>query len=233
MNNKPIINIENLSFSYSKSNQILNNISISIDKKDLIAVIGPNGSGKSTFVKIIAGLNKPNKGKVKVNGKIAYVPQKYSQDNNFPAKVSEILALECCDCSNREEIIKSLNIKEFSNKQFKDLSGGQQQRVMIALSLLSNPDIIILDEPSVGVDIQTQKEFYKLLKELNDKDDLTILFVTHDTEMVSSYFDKIICFHERHIHLDNAKNTTKALNQMYGKEFNKVVHEHTHKGDKK
>lgn len=223
---KPIIQINNLFFNYSNSNKLLENINIEILKKDMIAIIGPNGSGKSTLAKLIVGLEKPKKGEIKINGKVGYVPQKFSSDINFPATVSEILNLECCDCSNREQILESLDINKFSKKQFKELSGGQQQRVMIALCLLSNPDIIVLDEPSVGVDFKTQQEFYKILKRLNKENELTILFVTHETSMIPTHFNKIICFHENHVHVEDASKTSKVLKDIYGNSFNFISHNH-------
>lgn len=221
------IKVKNLTFSFN--NQILfENCSFSIEKGDLIAIIGPNGVGKSTLVKLILNLLKSTKGEITRKGKISYIPQKFNQDQNFPAKVSELLDLECCKCSIREEVIKSLSIENLQNKQFKNLSGGQQQRVIIAISLLSNPDILILDEPTVGVDTTTQKDFYKLLKDLNKKRNLTILFITHDTGMVSHYFKKILCIHDKKIHIEDAKNTDKFMTQLYSEHFNQIIHSHKH-----
>lgn len=209
-NQKPMIEIKNLSFSYSKNKpSIFKNTSFKIHKGDLVAIIGPNGSGKSTLVKLISNLIPKQTGEIKLNGKISYIPQKFNQDSNFPAKVSELLDLECCKCGLRKQVTNSLNISQFLNKQFKDLSGGQQQRVLIALSLLSNPEILILDEPTVGIDLATQEDFYKLLKQLNKERNLTILFVTHDTGMVSEYFNKILVVHNDHICLENATQTNK------------------------
>jgi zinc transport system ATP-binding protein len=198
----------------------------------LVAVIGPNGSGKSTLVKILSKLIPKQTGDINIYGKFSYIPQKFNQDTNFPAKVSELLDLECCGCELRKRVSTSLNIENLEDKQFKDLSGGQQQRVLISLSLLSNPDILILDEPTIGIDRQTQEEFYKLLKELNKQRNLTIIFVTHDTGMVSHYFDKILVVHNKHICLEDSNKTNK-----YQKSFMENHHEthhpnhnHNHKG---
>lgn len=224
---KHIIEVKNLTFSFNNQ-KLFDNCSFSIEKSDLIAIIGPNGVGKSTLVKLILKLLKPIKGDIKTHGKISYIPQKFNQDQNFPAKVSELLDLECCKCSLREEVVKSLSIEDLQAKQFKNLSGGQQQRVIIAISLLSNPDILILDEPTVGVDSTTQKDFYKLLKELNEKRGITILFITHDTGMVSHYFKKILCIHDNHIHIEDAKNTNEFMTKIYSKNYNQVHHPHSH-----
>jgi zinc transport system ATP-binding protein len=223
---KPIISVKELSYSYSSKESILESVSFDLYKGDLIAVIGHNGSGKSTLVKLLLGLLKSKKNTIKLNGKISYIPQKYNQDNNFPGKVNEILELECCDCHLRGEVLEGLGISKLLNSQFKSLSGGQQQRVLIALSLLSNPDVLILDEPTVGVDIATQEEFYKLLKKLNKERNLTILFVTHDTGMISNYFSKTLCVANKHVHIDEAKNTHTLLHSVYGDSFHEIQHHH-------
>lgn len=208
-NKKIIIDVKNLSFSYSKTNPIFHNANFQIHSGELVAVIGPNGAGKSTLVKILSKLIPKQNGNINIFGKLSYIPQKFNQDTNFPAKVSELLDLECCGCNLRNQVSESLNIKNLENKQFKDLSGGQQQRVLISISLLSNPEILILDEPTVGIDRQTQEEFYKLLKTLNKERNLTIIFVTHDTGMVSHYFDKILVVHNKHICLEDSNKTNK------------------------
>lgn len=223
---KDIVDVENLNFSYNDEENIFDNVSFSIPRGELIAIIGPNGSGKTTLVKMIAGLVRPGNGKIKVNGKLSYIPQKYSMDTNFPAKVSELLDLECCECSIRDEVIRTLEIDKLLDKQFKNLSGGQQQKVMLTISLLSEPDIIILDEPVVGVDIHSQKRFYELLKNLNKKRGLTILFVTHDTGMISNYFSKILCIHDGSVIIEDAKKTSEVLKKAYGTDFNEVHHHH-------
>ena len=214
-----IISIENLYFSYNSSEYILNNISFNISKGELVGIIGPNGAGKSTLVKILVGLLQKNKGKIKINGKISYIPQKFNQDHNFPGRVDEILSLECCKCNIREKILKSLGIEKLEKKQFKSLSGGQQQRVLIALALLSQPDIIVLDEPTVGVDSNTLNEFYELLNYLNKTQKITILLVTHDTSVVSDYFTKLISLSSGKALIENGDNLEHLLKKTYGEHF--------------
>lgn len=229
MKKKNILEVKNISFKYT-SEFILKNISFSITKPELIAVVGPNGSGKSTLVKLIAGILKKNDGSITTSGKIAYIPQKFNQDPNFPASVKELLDLECCRCSIRDDVVKSLNLESLLSKQFKNLSGGQQQRVFVAMALLSEPEILILDEPTVGIDTKTQEDFFKLLKKLHHQRNLTILFVTHDTGMISTYFTKIICVGNKEVHVDDAKHTNKALLKAYGETFDRLEHNHSHGG---
>lgn len=227
-NTHAIINVENLTYSFNHKENIFENVSFQINKSDMVAIIGANGAGKSTLVKLISNLYPHKKNIIEVYGKISYIPQKINHDPNFPAKVKELLNLEKSTSSTKNQIITSLNISQFLNLQFKNLSGGQQQRVLIALSLLNNPDILILDEPTVGIDIQTQQKFYELLKKLNHTKHLTILFVTHDTSMVSNYFTKTLCVHDKKVCVDDAKNTTKLLEITYPETFHQVRHQHEH-----
>lgn len=223
-NKNIIIKINNLSYSFNQQNEILKDINFEIEKGEMVAIVGPNGAGKSTLIKLIAGLIdiKDRKQHIKIKGKLSYIPQSFNQDPNFPAKVKEILNLECCNCSLRKDVLKSLSIEDLEDSQFKNLSGGQKQRVFIALSLLSNPDILILDEPTVGVDTKTLQEFYLLLKRLNETKNITILFVTHDTGMVSNYFTKTLCVYNKGICMDDAKHTSLLLNNTYGYNFHTI-----------
>ncbi|MFP4402715.1 MAG: metal ABC transporter ATP-binding protein [Candidatus Nanoarchaeia archaeon] len=226
--NSPLISVKNLNFNYS-SQPLLRDVSFEIFKGDFVAILGPNGAGKSTLIKLIVKLieTKESKKHITVNGKIAYIPQKFNQDPNFPTTVRELLDLECCACKNRAQIINSLNIENLINQQFKNLSGGQQQRVFVALSLLSEPDILILDEPTIGVDSNTQEEFYKLLNGLNTKQQLTIILITHDTSMVSSYITRVFCI-GNHTLIEENLNTSSKHSSVYAKSFEKLHHNHSH-----
>ena len=226
-----VIEISNLSYSYD-GNEVLSNISLSIKEKDFTAVIGRNGSGKTTLMKLILGLLDMQKGTINIFGKsiknfnewdnVGYVPQKYNIDKNFPANVDEILSLK--NNFQKEKITKMLKIFNLLDKKFSDLSGGQQQRVMIALSLMSNPKLIILDEPTVGVDIKAQQEFYALLKKLNKDIGVTIVLVTHDVSLVSKFVKNVICLNGNICCCGKAHDTEKLLKQVYGKEFR--IHHH-------
>lgn len=230
INSKPLrtqIEVSDLSYTYS-SQTILQNVSFSINKGDFVAIMGPNGAGKSTLIKILVGLLeiKNFKKHISINGKIAYIPQKFNQDAQFPTTVKELLALECCKCEHRNKVVSSLRLSKLEDKQFKDLSGGQQQRVFVALALLSNPDILILDEPTVGIDSNTQEEFYKLLHELNTKKKLTILLVTHDTSMISNYVTRTLCVGNKTLIEDTQDSQSSHLHRVYPESFHKMHHHH-------
>jgi len=188
--------------------KILKDINIEVNQGEYIALLGPNGGGKSTLVKLILGLIKPTSGEIEIFGKrqkefkewykIGYVPQNVSLfDNNFPLSVYETVALGLAsqkpwfsmlsrrDRERIEESMSSASIIDLRDKNLSDLSGGQRQRVMIARALVSQPEVLILDEPSTGVDITTQHKFYQFLKKLNLEKRLTIIFITHDLGVIA------------------------------------------------
>lgn len=201
-----IIELQNVSFAYTSEN-VVNNVSLEIHKGDYVGLVGPNGGGKSTLLKIMLGLLKPQKGGVKLFGtdlkdfkdwsKIGYVPQKNIFDVNFPVTVREVVAmgrfgkrgllrsLNKQDYQLIDSSLEQVEMQNFANRQIGDLSGGQQQRVFIARALASQPEIIFLDEPTAGVDVKNQKQFYTLLRKLNKQMNLTLILVTHELDVVA------------------------------------------------
>lgn len=225
------LRISNLSFSYENVD-VLSNISLHIHPGDFVGILGPNGSGKTTLMKLILGFLEQQKGKIELFGidsknfkswdLVGYVPQRYAIEPNFPGTVEEILSL--VDSKN-QDAIRMLEITNLLKKRFFDLSGGQQQRVLIALSLLSNPKLLILDEPTVGVDIKAQQDFYALLRNLNQKSAVTILLVTHDVGLISNYVKKVIFINKNVCCEAKSKDIEKVIKQMYGKDFEIFHHE--------
>jgi zinc transport system ATP-binding protein len=197
-----IIEVSNLNFE-----NILKNISLEIYEGDFVAITGPNGGGKSTFIKLLLGILEPTNGNIKLfeNSKyqIGYVPQQASNiDIAFPATVDEIIKTAF---ANKNSLFKTitkeekLNISslmdlfEISNLKYKlitELSGGQKQRVMIVRALANNPKLLILDEPDIGLDKKSQKQFINSLKKINEKNRTTILFITHHLEEINEFITK-------------------------------------------
>lgn len=188
-----IIKLNDVSFAYG-NNLVLKNINLTVYKNDFIGIIGKNGTGKSTLLKIILSQLKPQSGKVITkNLKIGYVEQvTHSNDLSFPASVYEIVMLglyekigryKLPNKKNKQMVLNTLKIVGLAgleNKMFSHLSGGQQQRVLIAKALVSNPELLILDEPTNSVDASSEEEFFELIKHLNKAHNKTIIIVTHN-----------------------------------------------------
>lgn len=185
-----MLKIEHLFFSYSNQTNLLNDINFTAQKGTYISIIGSNGSGKSTLVKLILGLLKPSAGVIN-NSFIntAYVPQRFGQLNvNFPITVKEVFSCYRKSCKRVidskafDAILSLLQLDKLQKHLIGQLSGGQCQKVFIARALLSKPDLLILDEPSNGIDMQSQKDIYSFLAELNQNKKLTIICVEHNLQ---------------------------------------------------
>ena len=213
-----LIEIEKLKFGYNE-NLILKDVNLSLEKGDFAVISGENGSGKSTLIKLILGGLKKDEGSIRLFGidiedfknynKLGYVPQvNDSIKIAFPVTCREYVSLNLyrdfnifkkLKKSNKEDvenIFTSLNIKNLIDRPFNKLSGGQAQRVMIARALVANPDLLVLDEPTVGIDQKSKDDFLKLLVHLNTNHGISILMITHEMEILGDYVDKIFRLRE-------------------------------------
>lgn len=185
-----MIKIKDLCFSYNNSKPyIIDNLSLNIDKKSYVSIIGANGSCKSTLIKLILNLLTPQKGSINLTSKkIGYVPQIVESFNSsFPITVWEMLnahrnVLKIKDKESITEALKKVDMLEYKNSLIGNLSGGQKQKIFIARAILANEDILILDEPSTGVDSKSMKEIYGLIASLNKKNGVTVISVEHNLE---------------------------------------------------
>ena len=208
-----LIEIKNLKFAYNEEN-IIDNLNFTLKEGDFLGIIGENGSGKSTLIKLLLGIEKKDGGSIKILGediekfdqfeKIAYVPQVNDSNKiSFPITCREYVVVNLYKefsffkkpgKRQREkvhDIFEILKIENLEKRPFNTLSGGQQQRVMIARALVSNPKILILDEPTVGIDSANKKEFLELCYHINKKHKITILMVTHEMEIVKPYINRL------------------------------------------
>lgn len=247
---EPLISIDHVGFSYN-GERILDDISLDIHKGDFLGIIGPNGSGKTTLLKIIVGLLKPQTGKVllygKPNsefrdwGKIGYVPQKAgSMVLHFPLTVEETVSMgrirtDKLDDTNLpsdriavEQALKAVEMDQYKTRLLTELSGGQQQRVFIARALASEPELLLLDEPTVGVDVDSQSKFYQLLRDLNTRLQLTLVLISHDIEVVAHEVTEVACINSTLICHGRPKDIFKGnfMEKIYGKDIRYVVHGH-------
>ena len=220
--NNELVRVDGVSFSYN-SIPVLRDVSFSIYRGDFLSIIGPNGSGKTTLVKIILGLLKPSQGSVSIMGKpiaefrdwpkVGYVPQKATHiDPFFPASVREVVAMARLvpkgaprpkKSETERAVLEALGkvaMQSAAGTAIGNLSGGQQQRVMIARALVNSPELLLLDEPTTGVDSDTQSLFYEMLHALNDDQKITIVLVTHDIGMVNRHVNKVACLNQQLIY---------------------------------
>lgn len=199
-----LIQIKKLSFSYPSKKDTLKNINLKVKKGSFTCIVGENGSGKSTLLKCILGLNKGYTGEIKKETHIGYLPQKSEIQSNFPATIEEVVLSGTIsnnvrsifykkeDKERAKQVMQTLGIYDIRKKCFADLSGGQQQRVLIARALCATKDIIVLDEPTNGLDPSIAKQIYELLNKLKREENITILMVSHDIERALNYADTVI-----------------------------------------
>ncbi|NLL30886.1 MAG: metal ABC transporter ATP-binding protein [Clostridiales bacterium] len=203
-----MINIKNLCFSYSnKPPYALNNINLTIPDGVYLSIVGENGSCKTTLIKLILGILKPTLGSIEIDtNKIGYVPQRLDSFNSqFPITVKEVLSCHKNSLKDKNinilDILEIVNMNDYNNKLLGMLSGGQQQRVLIARALMGNPDIIILDEPSTGVDEINQKEIYSILRKLNKENNKTIISIEHNINIALENSTHILRIHKGEVKL--------------------------------
>lgn len=230
------IEVEGLSVSYDRK-RVLTNIYLHIDEGRLIGVLGPNGAGKSTLFKAILGLVEANAGIVRIFGqeisenrrRIAYVPQRDEVDWSFPATVEDVVLMgrypaktiwqrmDASDHQKASEALEELSISDLAKRQIGTLSGGQQQRVFLARALCQEADILLLDEPFVGVDITTEEHIIRVLRKLS-KEGKTLLVVHHDLATVKAYFDQVILINQRLVAYGDTETTFTSENiaKAYG-----------------
>ncbi len=218
-----IIEFQNVCFAYNHD-LVIKDINFAIHKGDYLGIVGPNGGGKSTLLKLMLGLLKPTEGKIFLYNtevdkfqdwpKIAYISQQVTQvDPYFPMTVEEIVSMGRYprlglfkfpgkkDKEEVEKALKQVEMWDYRGRLIGDLSGGQKQRVFIARALSGEPEIVVLDEPTAGVDINTQRQFYALLQKLNKQLNLTLIIVSHELDVLTheaseiAYINRTLVFH--------------------------------------
>lgn len=204
-----VVEIKNLTVSYDNV-KALDNVNFSVKQTDFLGIIGPNGAGKSTLFACMLGLKTDYDGEIYFFGEnirktkkylkpIGYVPQKPVFEKNFPVTAREVVQMGLKKGIPKErvdEVLQELWIHELGHRRIGELSGGQQQRVFIAKALVGSPKILILDEPVTGVDKQSKEMFYSILRDLNKKQNITIIWSSHDLDAVSLLANKVACLNQ-------------------------------------
>jgi len=228
----PVVELRNISFAYDEE-VVLNNVSLDVCRHDFMGIIGPNGGGKTTLLNIMIGSIRPQEGTVRVFGKepehvrtrIGYVPQTSHYAMGIPVTVFDVVLMGRYgkrgllrrfnreDEAAAEEALGRVGMERYRNRAFDHLSGGQRQRVIIARALVTNPELLLLDEPNVGVDSDAKTELFELLHHLNKT--MTIVIVTHDLTAVSAHIGKIACVNKTLYYHGDKEIKKETIEQLY------------------
>jgi len=239
--NHDIASVEHVSLRYGNV-AALEDISFRLRPLDFVSVIGPNGGGKTTFLKVLLGLLTPHEGTVRVLGQdpaqsrkeIGYVPQQVSIDKHFPISVWDVVlmgrlgkrrGLRTYSAEDRDlaaDALRKVKLHDLRDRQIGKLSGGQQQRALIARALVTNPQLLLLDEPTASVDSEIKQDIYELLVELNEK--LTIVMVSHDIGVVSTYTKTIACLNRTLVYHEEKDITAEMLATTYQCPVDLIAH---------
>jgi zinc transport system ATP-binding protein len=239
----PAIVVTDLWFSYD-GYPVLENVNLSIPHGDFVSVIGPNGGGKTTLLKLILGLLRPSRGEVQVFGlnpekarpRIGYMPQHAQLDPQFPATVMDVALMGRLghgrsfgpySKKDKDVVVKALDqvgLRDLYKKPFSSISGGQRQRLFIARALASEPDLLLLDEPTANLDVVMEGGLYELLRTLSQN--LTVVMVSHDLGFVSSLVKSVICVKCQVASHPTSELTAEIIDEMYGAPMRIVRHDH-------
>ncbi|HOM66782.1 MAG TPA: metal ABC transporter ATP-binding protein [Brevefilum fermentans] len=241
-NSQPLVEIKNLYAGYQYE-VVLEDINLTIEQDDFIGLIGPNGGGKTTLLRVLLGLLQPKSGSITVMGetpekgrrRIGYVPQFAEYDAEFPISVRDVVRMGRLSSQRLfkpysteddrvvDERLDWVGMLEYQDRAIRELSGGQRQRVYIARALTTNPTLLVLDEPTISVDIEARTQIYELLHKIN-QDGVTIFLVTHDLNVISSYVKTIGCLN-RKLHYHGEKQITdEMLQSTYGCPVDLIAH---------
>jgi len=236
-----IIEVRDLWFSFN-GRPILKDVNLSIQAGDFLAVIGPNGGGKTTLLRLILGLLEPNRGWVRIFGlppqkavgRVGYVPQEVHLDKRFPISVMDMVLMgrlrhasgrprySAADREAAREALERMDMWSLHDRQLGELSGGQRQRVFVARALVAKPSLLLLDEPTAGVDPAHQSEFYTFLRDLNQT--VTIVLVSHDIMIVSAYVRSVACVATQVFYHDSPEVTPQMIREGYQCPVEMVAH---------
>jgi len=219
-NVEPVIDLHDVDFGYTAT-PVVQNIDLRIDPGEYVAVVGPNGSGKSTVMKLLLGLLEPDSGTARLFGepahrfddgeRLGYVAQHASASKEMPITVREVVKmgrfphvgfgrLSSRDWAIVDDALDTVGMSPFAARRITQLSGGQRQRAFIARALASEAELLVLDEPTVGVDVESVQAFYGLLESLNDRG-ITVLLIEHDLGAVTDNADRVVCLN-REVYFD-------------------------------
>jgi len=239
LNTETLISARGISLQFDQR-QVLHDISFSIAQRQIVTLIGPNGAGKTSLVKIVLGLTKPTFGQVarKSGLRVGYMPQRLQVEQSMPVSVERFLKLAVnARSSEIDRVLKEVGAEGLKDSQLYSLSGGELQRVLLARALIQDPQLLVLDEPAQGVDVNGQAELYRLIDDIRDFHNCGILLVSHDLHLVMAATDEVICLNQHvccHGHPEQVSNDPAYL-ELFGKKDAETLavytHQHNHSHD--
>jgi zinc transport system ATP-binding protein len=242
--NRPVIELRNVSFSY-QAVPVLENVNLTIYDRESICIVGPNGGGKTTLLRLLLGQLRPTQGEIRIFGKtpeearlqIGYMPQRSEYDSLFPVTVMDVVLMGRLgrggingwlgwygrkDRAAAREALAQVHMADAEKRNFAALSGGQRQRVLIARALCSQPEMLLLDEPTANVDSLVEERLFDELRQLAAR--MTILLVSHDLGFVTSLVQRVICVNRQAVAHPASQLTADVIREMYGGDVNVVRH---------
>jgi zinc transport system ATP-binding protein len=193
--NQPLVDVQNVGLRFAGMN-VLNGVDLAVRKGEIVTLIGPNGSGKTTLTRVVLGLLAPDSGRVvrRPGLVVGYLPQRFSVDPVLPLTVSRLMTLtHSCSRAKIDDALAVTGVTQLIKANVAELSGGELQRVLLARALLREPHLLVLDEPTQGVDFAGEAEFYGLISKLRDQLQCGVLMISHNLHMVMSSTDSVVC----------------------------------------
>jgi len=234
MNLRPVtddrlVSCHHLSCAYG-DNVVVSDVTFDVERGEFVGIVGPSGSGKTTLLRAILGMAKPAHGEVttRKDVRLGYVPQVESVDWNFPVKVLEVIVMTRAqrrvlpritpaERRDANDMLERIGLGGLGDRHIRELSGGQQQRVFIARALFHNPDLLVLDEPTTGVDVRTRHEVLHLLADLH-REGISVLLTTHDLNGLAAHLPRLVCLN-REVIADGSPREVlvpDVLERLYG-----------------
>jgi len=250
MTSTPVVSLSHV-FVGDRRQPILEGINLNLDAGHFLGIVGPNGAGKSTLLNVITGLQSLGSGHVDLFGrclrrtsrqrllrKVAYLSQMHGTDQVLPVRVRDVVAMgltsynaplwrPAVSSTKIDDALAQVSMEHKAENDFRLLSGGQKQRVRIARALVREPGLLLLDEPSAGLDTEGQDRLYQLLRRLCDEEGMAIIMVEHDIAAITAYVDSVACLNRRiHHHAMRGENIPEHVwHDMYGDHMNIVAHD--------
>lgn len=227
----PLIHLNNISVQFEQRS-VLKQVDLVIAPQEIVSLIGPNGAGKSTLVKVILGIQRIHAGQLSQRPglKIGYVPQRFNPSSSLPLRVMDLLEVSHCKPDFLQQIVGETGIAHLLKRQVQQLSGGERQRVLLARALLKNPQLLVLDEPMQGLDIQSETELYAYVRTLPERYGCAVLMVSHDLQWVMQGTQRVVCLNH-HICCSGSPSDIQqhpAYQELFGSQRIMYQHHHDH-----